>query len=246
VTVTWAWAFLDLPEDGFDEQLAFWQQVTRTTLSPWRGEHDEFATLLPADGDAWVKVQRVGGPGGVHLDLEVDDIARARALAEDLGARVEHDLGSLVVCGSPGGFAFCLVQARPAGPFRQVREGQPSLLDQVCLDIPAGRYAAELAFWTRLTGWTPPAPQLDGSGLLPLTRPEGMPLRLLTQRLGEPGGDVTAHVDLACADRAAQTRLHESWGARVESVHEGWTVMVSPHGRRYCLTERAPESGLRP
>lgn len=245
MTVVWAWAFLDLPEEGFEEQLAFWQRVTRTTLSPWRGEHDEFATLLPAEGDAWVKVQRVGGPAGVHVDLEVDDLDAFRALAEGLGARVVQDLGTLLVCRSPGGFPFCLVWARPGGPSRQVREGQPSLLDQVCLDIPADRYGAELDFWTRLTGWAPPAPHPDGSGLMPLVRPEGLPLRLLTQRLGEPGGEVTAHVDLACADRASQSRLHESLGARVESVHEGWTVMTAPRGQRYCLTERAPETGLR-
>lgn len=181
----------------------------------------------------------------MHVDLEVDDVTGASERARSLGAAVLADRGTLVVCQSPGGLALCLVQARPTGPARQVREGQPSLLDQVCLDIPADRYAAELAFWTRLTGWAPPRPAPDGSGLLPLARPDGIPLRLLTQRLGDADGPVTAHVDLACGDRAEQTRLHELLGARVESVHEGWTVLRAPGGSRYCLTERDPRTGLR-
>lgn len=243
--VVWAWVFLDLPEEGFGEQLDFWQQVTRTSLSPWRGELEQFTTLLPADGDPWVKVQRVGDAGGVHIDLEVDDVTGASERALSLGAAVLADLGTLVVCRSPGGLAFCLVQAGPDGPARQVRGGQPSLLDQVCLDIPADRYAAELTFWTRLTGWTRPRPEPDGSGLLPLTRPGGIPLRLLTQRLGDADGPVAAHIDLACGDRAEQTRLHELVGARVESIHEGWTVLRAPGGSRYCLTDRDPRTGLR-
>lgn len=142
MTVVWARVFLDLPEDGFDEQVEFWRQVT-------------------------------------------------------------------------------------------------------ALDIPADRYAAELAFWAALTGWLPPRAEPDGSGLLPLTRPVDIPLRLLTRRLGEPDGVVTAHVDLACEDRAARTQEHLELGAEVESVHEGWTVLRAPGGARYCLTERDPRTGLR-
>ncbi|KQU64691.1 VOC family protein [Phycicoccus sp. Root101] len=241
--VTWAWVFLDLPPDGFDEQLGFWQQVTRSTLSPWRGGRGEFATLLPAEGDPWVKVQRVGGAGGVHVDLEVDDVPEAAGRARDLGAVVLDDLGTLVVCRSPGGFAFCLVAAA-ARPRVQVRSGQPSLVDQVCLDVPTDRYAAELAFWTDLTGWAAPGTEPGESGLLPLTRPDGLPLRLLTQRLGQPDGTVTAHLDLACADRVAVTREHEGLGAQVASVHERWTVLRAPGGARYCLTDRDPGTGL--
>ena len=248
--VAWAWVFLDLSEDGFAEQLAFWQQVTRTTLSPWRGEHGEFATLLPAEGDPWVTVQRVGGPGGVHLDLDVEvPLEQARDEAVALGAEAVTELDGVVVCRSPGGFTFCLTRSSPRASARgQVRAGQPSLLDQVCLDIPTDRYAAELAFWSDLTGWRAPRPGPDGAGLLPLNRPDSMPLRLLTQRLGDPEGAdgvVTAHVDLACADRPARTREHLALGAEVESVHEGWSVLRAPGGARYCLTERDPLTGLR-
>ncbi len=240
----WAWIFLDLPEEGLDEGIAFWRRVTATRLSPWRGERDEFTTLLPPSGAPWVKVQRVEGPGGVHLDLDVEGpLADARADAVALGARVVADLDDVVVCQSPGGLSFCLgVGSREADPAHQERDVGPSLLDQVCLDIPSDRYAGELTFWSRLTGWDPePGSTHD---LTPLTRPDGIPVRLLAQRVEEADGVVTAHVDLACADRAAEVQRHERLGARLESHHEHWSVLRAPDGRRYCLTDREPRTGL--
>ncbi|MEV1201396.1 LytR C-terminal domain-containing protein [Microbispora rosea] len=53
-------AFIDRPGDRFEEAAAFWTTVTGTRLSPRRGDDGEFATLLPASGDACVKIQAVG------------------------------------------------------------------------------------------------------------------------------------------------------------------------------------------
>jgi hypothetical protein len=250
VTIRWAWAFLDLPEDGFDPGLAYWQAVTRTRLSPTRGERDEFVTLLPERGDPWVKVQRVGGPGGLHLDLDVDiPLEQARDHATSLGAtvlaEVPDDDGVLgvVVCRSPGGFVHCLTRWSPQETARgQQRSGEPSLLDQVCLDVPARRYAAELAYWGDLTGWEVRAGSM--AGFTSLRRPDGIPVRLLLQQLGEEEGTVRAHVDLACLDREAETARHVALGASVERVAAVWTVLVDPGGRRYCLTDRDPAKGL--
>lgn len=248
--IRWVWAFLDLPEDGFEQAVGYWRSVTATTLSPWRGERQEFATLLPPQGDPWVKVQRVGGPGGVHVDLDVegpleDARDQARGLGAQVLAEVPDDDGVLgvVVCRSPGGFVFCLTRWHPdetaAG---QVRAGAQSLLDQVCLDVPASRYDDELAFWSALTGWELRRGSVPG--FTSLTRPDGIPVRLLVQRLLEPTGDVRAHVDLACLDREAETQRHTTLGATVERVESRWTVLVAPGGRRYCLTDRDPATGL--
>ena len=88
----------------------FWSEVTGWPLSPTRGDHDEFATLLPPRGDAWLKVQAVAdGPGGIHLDLDVDDVPRRRAEAERLGATRIGAIGDeVVILRSPGGLTFCL------------------------------------------------------------------------------------------------------------------------------------------
>ncbi|KGN42924.1 hypothetical protein N801_04835 [Knoellia aerolata DSM 18566] len=238
--IRWVWAFLDTPTPDAEQSWAFWATVTRSRLSEPRGERREFATLLPERGDAWVKVQRVLEGGGVHVDLDVEvPLPEAAAEATRLGAVevARHD--EVVVLRSPGGMTFCLTSWANAGSaLQQVREGQPDLLDQVCLDVPSGSFAREVAFWETLTGW----PKRPGSlpEFVSLTRPDGIPVRFLLQRLGEPTGTVSAHVDLAARDRGATREAHVAAGAEVVSEHEFWTVMHDPVGRTYCLTDRRP------
>ncbi len=239
--VRWLWIFLDTPEPESDEAWRFWAAVTRSTLSARRGADGEFATLLPAGGAAWVKVQRVGHGGGVHLDLDVDDVAAAAIVAEGLGATRIGAIGqTVVILRSPGGFVLCLTTWRPdrAGE-RQHRAGEPDLLDQVCLDIPAtptDRYAAELAFWAALTGWEPGRYDAEYGYLTP---PHGIPARILLQRTGAADEvPVQGHVDFASQDRAASVAAHVREGATVETEHPQWTVLRDPVGRRYCITHR--------
>lgn len=237
------WLFLDLPEDGFERSVEFWRQVTRTRLSPWRGERSEFATLLPAEGDPWVKVQRVGGKGGVHLDLDVDvPLSEAAERAVALGAEVVATLDDVVVCRSPGELSFCLCRGgREGGPTRQAWEGEPSLLDQACLDIPRARYAAEVAFWSHLTGW--PVVVGEPDEFVRLAWASDMPVKLLLQQLEEQDGPVRAHADVAALDPATEVARHVSLGAEEEGPGRGWTVLRDPARRRYCVTDRDPRAG---
>ncbi len=237
VTVRWMWVFLDVPGPAADATWEFWAAATRSRLSPRRGDDGEFATLTPAYGDPWVKLQRVRHGGGVHLDLDVDDPRVAARAAADLGATVVADLG-YVVMRSPGGFTFCLTRAH--GESEQVREGQADLLDQVCLDLPLAAHDAEVAFWAALTGWEFVASALAEFGYL--RRPRRMPLRLLFQRLGDAAGPVRGHVDLACVDRAATQSRHLRLGAALESERDFWSVLRDPAGFAYCLTDRTPSS----
>ncbi|TQN47625.1 hypothetical protein FHX52_0728 [Humibacillus xanthopallidus] len=266
IPVRWLTAFLDLPPQLHGAGSRFWSEVTGYAVSPARGDEAEFTTLLPPSGDPFVKVQRtvaVPRPDGsspdrpsIHLDVHVptaDDIAPAAETAVSLGGRVVHrSPHGYVVLRSPGGFTFCLVherlRERPL-PSRWSDDGvHESLLDQVCLDIPADLFETECTFWAQLTGW-----ELRTSGAHPelahLTRPDGIPLRLLLQRLGDGlDGVVTAHLDLASSDRAAETRRHERLGAVALQVHPavGWTVLADPTGARYCITDRDPRTGLVP
>lgn len=259
VDIRWIWLFLDTVETDRGPSWEFWRQVTRSALSPTRGERDQFATFLPAHGDPWIKVQAVqtvpvGRTGGVHLDLDVDDPRVAAEEAKGLGAREVGtftdpdpdggpDRETVVVMTTPAGQLFCFTTHR--GEQRhQHREDEPDLLDQVCLDIPAtptDRYAAELAFWAALTGWEPGHYDAEYGYLTP---PRGIPARILLQRTG--AGDevpvqahvVQAHVDFASQDRAASVAAHVREGATVETEHPQWTVLRDPVGRRYCITHR--------
>ena len=238
IDIRWAWVFLDTPRRDAPRSWAFWSAVTGWSLSATRGDSGEFATLLPSRGDAWLKVQAVDdGPGGIHLDLDVDDVAAAASEAERLGARRIGAIGEVVVVlRSPGGLTFCLTPWH--GDAEQVRDGATELVDQVCIDCPDDVHDAEVEFWTALTGWT--WADVDEPELSVLRRPAGIPFRLLFQRLGEPTGPVRAHADLACADRASSTERHLAAGAQVVRVRAGWTVMADPVGRVYCLTDRSP------
>ena len=56
MNVSWVTVFIDLPAGEHQRASEFWAAVTRSTLSPVRGEHGEFATLIPASGDAYLRL----------------------------------------------------------------------------------------------------------------------------------------------------------------------------------------------
>jgi predicted enzyme related to lactoylglutathione lyase len=233
----WFQVFLDTPAADLEEAVAFWSTVTGWSPSARRGEDGQFLTLLPATGSAYVKVQAVDGPPGVHLDLDSADRPAAVERARRLGATAAWRYHDVEVMRSPGGFVFCqtLVDGAPA----LVRDGA-TVLDQVCLDIPSSHWDGEVAFWAALTGREPQV------GALPqfVRLVEEGRLRLLLQRLDETDGPVRAHPDLATGDRASDTQRHVALGATLVRVHDHWTVLVAPGGQVYCLTDRDPATGL--
>lgn len=246
MTVRWLTAFIDRPATSHEAAVRFWSALTGSSLSPPRGERGEFATLVPPEGDAYLRVQRVAeGPGGSHLDVHVDDIAAFADLALGAGAQRLQTYDDVVVLRSPAGLPWCVVehhgeQRRPA-PLPAGDSGARHLVDQLCIDIPASGFDEECAFWSRVTGWPlRPSPHPEFRSL---ARPAGCPLRLLLQRLDEPRGAARAHLDLASSDVDAVVAHHRSLGATVAGVHEGWTVLTDPSGVRYCVTARDPAPG---
>ena len=238
--VRWVTGFLDTPGR---EAEPFWQAVTGWSLSARRGG-GVFATLVPSDGDACLRVQVVGdGPARAHLDLHVDDVGVAAAEVSALGAVVVSAVEGLVVARSPAGIVFCLVpwggeRLRPV-PVRWPG-GQRSVVDQVCLDVPDAVYDWEVGFWVAVTGW-----QRRLSGVAEfswLERPAGMAVRLLLQRTGASVAGV--HVDLACDDVDVEVARHVGLGAVVvRRVPGDWTTLRDPVGREYCVTGRSPLPG---
>jgi predicted enzyme related to lactoylglutathione lyase len=236
VDVLWTTLFLDSPTTDVEP---FWLAVTDTTLSE-RRDGGAFATLVPAVGDAYVRTQVTGEPARTHLDLHVAGVPEAAREAVSLGAQVIRDAGSLVVVRSPAGLEFCLVTWRgerecPAA----VRwpGGQSSRLDQVCLDVPEALVEPETSFWSSLTGWK--RQPSDLSEFESLQRPDGMPLRILFQRVGSLVAGM--HPDFACDDVPAEVARQVALGAQVvREVPGDWTTLRDPAGREYCVTARSP------
>ena len=248
--VRWITAFLDTPREAprSAEAAVFWAQATGTRLSPRRGPYQQFATLLPSDGDAYLRIEDTNdGDPNCHLDLHVDDVSLAAAEAARVGATLVADLGTLMLARSPGGLAFCLVthrgeHQRPAPTGAGERS---SLVDQVCIDVPTTLFDAELTWWSALLGW----PRRRGA--LPefayLERPADLPLRLLFQRLDAPAtGTATAHLDVACTNRPAEVARHLRLGATFHCHEQHWDTLQDPVGRQYCLTDRDPRTGRLP
>ena len=159
--VAWLTMFLDLAPAAHAETAAFWASVTGSTLSAARGDDGEFATLLPADGDAYLRVQRLGGgPSRVHLDVHAADLDALAGRAVGLGAEVVRRLDDVVVLRSPGGFPLCAVAQAERTLSAPVDWGtHTSRMDQVCLDVPRHLRETETRFWAGLLGEDPtPSP----------------------------------------------------------------------------------------
>lgn len=228
----WITAFVDVPASRHAVSASFWAGVTGSTLSRPRGADGEFATFLPPDGDAYLRLQRtVSGSAGIHLDLHDPD--------QDWEPSR-----------SPGGLPYCLNEGEPGTrPLPRIwAAGHTSLVDQVCLDVPPSVYDEECDFWAATTGWE--LVQTPRAEFRALVRPEEVPLRILLQRLdADPGpGDnhVRAHLDIATSDRDAEVERHRTLGARVETTRAHWTVLRDPGGAAYCITDRDPYTGLLP
>lgn len=103
----------------------FWSSVCGLVPA---GRHGQFAVLDPPDGDErepWMLLQHVPsldscGDGGVHIDVRVEDVAKAVADVEALGGSVARlpefyrpdgvDLLEWAVMRDPFGNPFCLVR----------------------------------------------------------------------------------------------------------------------------------------
>jgi predicted enzyme related to lactoylglutathione lyase len=216
--VHWVYAFIDRPAERFESAATFWTTVLKWPLSPRRGEHDEFATLVPPEGDAYVKLQAVEEGGGMHLDLSVADVRALADRAAGLGARVVADHDRYVVLASPGGQLFCAVpwHGEARRPPRAARSSGRRAASTRSSSMSTRRGADERA---RLLGRAHarsarPARTAAGS-----SRPSG------AADLGSP--------DLACSDRTLVRAWHERNGATVVAEHPQWTVMRDPAGGVY-------------
>jgi hypothetical protein len=238
----WLTVFLDLPADRHGRGALFWQEATAYDLSPSRGEHDEFATLVAPTGDPHLKLQRTGAEQPrVHLDLHVDGLDEAVAHAVEQGAELISRPGHAVLR-SPAGFVFCLVTQASEEPAEPADWGtHRSRVDQLTVDIAHDAWATETAFWAALTGWavrTGSRPEFAR-----LHTPAALPVRILLQRK-EQGG-TSGHVDIATDARTEEVARLEGHGAARVRDGQGWTVMAGPDGGTFCVTDRDPETGLR-
>lgn len=229
--------FVDVPADRVGATAAFWAAVTGSTVSEPRGSDGQFVTLLPTDGDPSLRVQRLDGEPRLHLDLHVGDVDATRRRALGLGATDVADLGYRIMR-SPGGFPFCLVRGTESQVAPPLTDPVPHRVDQLCLDVPAGLFDDECAFWSALLDIAPRT-GTDHPEFVGLPSSADLPFGLLLQRLGDDSRTVVAaHLDLSCGGgRAAVAEHHVSAGAEFVAHADTWTVLRDPAGLAYCVTD---------
>lgn len=245
MTIHWVSAFIDVPAESFDASVAFWAEATRTTPSARRGERDQFLTLEPADGTAALRMQVHQGAARMHMDLHVDGLGAYRDRAVAHGATVLEEPGHVIMA-SPGGLVFCLVDGTGDEHLGSLLdEPVPHRVDQLCIDIPAGAFESEIAFWDALTGWGTGRTQL--AQFRSLDQPPHIPYRFLFQQLGDDDGRAAVHVhlDISCGGQNHPVRdRHADLGAEVGESQTHWTVMRDPAGLEYCVTNREPFTAM--
>ncbi|MBJ8347589.1 VOC family protein [Antrihabitans sp. YC2-6] len=238
--IRWTHVFIDVPEPA--AALTFWSAVTSWRVgTPWQGL-PEFISLIPAQGDSYVHVQRIAGPPRVHFDLAVDDIDTECARLAELGASVGERHEHWQTMASPGGLPFCLCRFRgeqlPA-PIEWAG-GHRSRIKQVCIDVPAALIDVEWRFWQQTTQWRPRASTTpEFSHLIP---PNRQSLQILVQRLGDDdaGSSTRAHLDLGTDNVAAETERMRALGAPVVDDTHSFTVFRDPVGLAFCATPQSP------
>lgn len=236
----WLHMFLDVPRPVWPQAIRFWSAATGWQTSAPRGKDGQFLTLVPPVGDPWLRIQAIPeATSRVHLDLDTADRAQAIARSTAAGARPVWKYGDVQVMQSPGDLLFCHTLAdRP----RHAERSNPSaVLDQVCIDIPSADWDQEVTFWQTITGRELELGVRPEFAFLGDREPSGG-LRILLQRL-DSGERVSAHPDFAVANRPAETARHEALGASRLRATSYWTVMRSPDGLTYCLTDRDPTTG---
>jgi hypothetical protein len=234
-------AIIDVPADRHAATAEFWQRVSGWPAGrPWAG-HPELSSFEPADGTAYLHLQRIDGPPRVHLDLESDEPEVTVARAVQLGAEDIAENGRWHTLRSPGGLAFCVLRAsaRRAPPPQTWPDGHRSRLVQICLDSPRAKHVGESLFWRALLRyrWSPSdSAEFDGKW-----HAAGSPLQLLLQELDEETGPTRAHLDLGTDDLAAEVGRLLDAGATDVRPGRGWHVFEDVAGLPFCVTTNSPE-----
>ena len=108
---------LDIPDEQYDVETAFWQQLTGRERVPSSG-HPEFERLVRPGGQTLqLLLQRLDEPTGEvrsHLDLACTDRTAETARHAALGATVVGRHPDWTVMADPAGSAYCITDREPA------------------------------------------------------------------------------------------------------------------------------------
>src|SRR5690348_11873252 len=150
--MSWIHAVIDVPAVEHAAAGRFWAQALGWQVgAPWP-DHPELQSFEPPSGDPYMHLQQIDGAPGVHLDIESDTPETTVENAVRLGAALVGEQARWRTLRSPGGLPFCVLRATEHEPPQPVAypDGHRARMVQICVDSPASRHDAEVAFWRAL------------------------------------------------------------------------------------------------
>lgn len=106
---------IDCPDEQFDESLRFWTEALGLPAPKKPAANQRYVTLGQIDGPLYVRLQRVEGLPGYHLDIESDDSKAEVERLEAHGAQRKRRVKKWWVAEDPSGNAFCVIRPESEG-----------------------------------------------------------------------------------------------------------------------------------
>ncbi|MEX2123763.1 MAG: VOC family protein [Woeseia sp.] len=106
---------IDCLDSEFEASFAFWSDALGVPRRRRPAKNQRYATLGVIEGPLFVRLQRVDGNPGYHLDVESDDLPAEVARLERHGARHKRHVKRWWVVEDPTGNAFCVIRPESDG-----------------------------------------------------------------------------------------------------------------------------------
>ena len=107
---------IDCQDADLDQAASFWGGALGLESHRYSDPADaHYASLVTAQGEPEIVLQKVDHPSRVHLDIETDDVEAEVARLEQLGAREHERVRDWVVMEAPTGHRFCVVPIEREG-----------------------------------------------------------------------------------------------------------------------------------
>ncbi len=110
---TIAMVVIDVPADGHEQELAFWQTATGQSLRHSEQFPEYHGAKLHGQSLGFLVQRLSDGPARVHLDIHTDNLEAEVARLEQAGAVRVQEVNGWWVMRDPAGLPFCVIPEEP-------------------------------------------------------------------------------------------------------------------------------------
>jgi hypothetical protein len=104
---------IDVPADGHEQEVAFWQTATGQPLRHIEKFPEYHGTSLPGKNLGFLVQRLYDGPARIHLDIHTDNLEAEVARLEQAGAVRVQQVNGWTIMHDPAGLPFCVIPEEP-------------------------------------------------------------------------------------------------------------------------------------